>query len=69
MKIKDILTNCNLLEILGEKDVDILDIAFDSRKVEQGSMFFAVRGTQVDGHDYIGKAIEQGAVANCEQDL
>ena len=63
MKIKDILTNCNLLEILGEKDVDIFDIAFDSRKVEQGSMFFAVRGTQVDGHDYIGKAIEQGAVA------
>ena len=63
MKLKDILTNCNLLELVGEKDRDIEAIAFDSRKVAQGTMFFAVRGTQVDGHDYIGKAVESGATA------
>ena len=63
MKLKDTLTNCNLLEIVGEKDVEILGITFDSRKVEPGTMFFAVKGTQVDGHDYIAKAIEQGATA------
>ncbi len=63
MKIKDILTNCNLLEIVGDKDIDILGIAFDSRMVAQGTMFFAVKGTQVDGHDYIVNAIESGAIA------
>ena len=63
MKLKDILTNSNLLEIEGEKDLDIDGIAFDSRKVTQSTMFFAVNGTQVDGHDYIGNAIESGAVA------
>ena len=39
MKIKDILTNCNLLEIVGEKDVDVVDITFDSRKVNKGTLF------------------------------
>ena len=63
MKIKEILVNCNLLEIEGEKDLDILDISFDSRKVNEGTLFFAVKGTQVDGHDYIDKAIEKGASA------
>ena len=63
MKIKDILTNCNLLEIEGDKDIDIHGIAFDSRMVTQGTMFFAVKGTQVDGHDYIVNAIESGAIA------
>ena len=68
MKLKDILTNCNLLEIVGEKDVDVADITFDSRKVGQGTLFFAVKGTQVDGHDYIEGAIEKGAsVIVCEK--
>ena len=63
MKIKEILANCNLMEIEGDKDIDILDLAFDSRKVKDGSLFFAVKGTQVDGHDYIEKAVAQGAKA------
>ena len=63
MKLKEILVNCNLLEIVGEKDLDILDVSFDSRKVAPGTLFFAVKGTQVDGHDYIDKAIEKGASA------
>ena len=68
MKLKDILTNCNLLEIVGEKDVDVVDITFDSRKVSQGTLFFAVKGTQVDGHDYIDGAVEKGAsVIVCEK--
>ena len=63
MKIKEILTNCNLKDIIGDKDIDLLDLTFDSRKVKDGSLFFAVRGTQVDGHDYIDKAVAQGAKA------
>ena len=63
MKLKDILTNCNLKDIVGEKDRDIIGIAFDSRKATEGTLFFAVKGTQVDGHDYIDKAVENGAAA------
>ena len=63
MKLKDILTNCNLLDIIGEKDRDIVGITFDSRKATEGTLFFAVIGTQVDGHAYIDKAVENGAAA------
>ena len=63
MKIKDIIVNCNLLELVGDKDLDITKVSFDSRQVEPGTLFFAIRGTQTDGHDYIDKAVEQGASA------
>ena len=68
MKVKEILVNCNLLEIIGNKDLDISSISFDSRTIENGTLFFAVRGTQADGHNFIEKAIEEGAIAIvCEQ--
>ena len=63
MKIKEIIVNCNLLELIGDKDIDISKVSFDSRTVEPGTMFFAVKGTQTDGHDYIDKALEKGASA------
>ena len=44
-------------------DIDISGIAIDSRKVQKGYLFIAMKGTQVDGHQYIGKAIELGATA------
>ena len=44
-------------------DCEIRALQYDSRKVEAGDCFFAIRGTQSDGHDYICKAIEQGAAA------
>ena len=57
-----------LLEIAGIKGApdsgpEITGVQSDSRLVTPGSLFVAVKGTEVDGHDYIGKAIEQGAVA------
>ena len=68
MKIKDILVNCNLAEIVGNKDIDIEKVSFDSRDVMPGTMFFAVKGTQTDGHAYIDKALENGAsVIVCEK--
>ena len=63
MKLKEILTNCNLKEIVGNKDIEILNLSFDSRKAAKGGLFFAVKGTQVDGHDYIEKATENGVAA------
>ncbi len=52
--------NCSIK--YGE-DTNILGIAFDSRKVEKGFLFVAVKGVFVDGHDFIGSAIKKGAVA------
>lgn len=66
--LSDILTGLPFTELQGASDVEISAIVFDSRKVVPGCLFVAVRGTQVDGHDYIQKAIEQGAVAViCEE--
>src|SRR5690606_29032705 len=49
-------------------DLQIGQIGSDSRKIGKNDLFVAVRGTQVDGHDYIGKAVEQGALAVvCEE--
>lgn len=63
-----ILRGITLLESRGDKSQDISKIVFDSRKVEPNCLFVAVRGTQVDGHHFIQKAIEGGAKAIvCEE--
>lgn len=69
MKLKDVLLKVSPLEILGDENVEITSIHMDSRKVEKGSLFVAVKGTQADGHAYISKAIELGAVAVACQTL
>ncbi len=61
-QLKDILTAVQTLQITGDTSVTVTGLHIDSRKVEQGSVFIAVKGTQVDGHEYIEKAINQGAV-------
>lgn len=66
--LKDILYKCPLLEVRGELAVEVNDFFFDSRQVVQGSLFIAQRGTASDGHDFIEKAIESGAIAIlCEE--
>ncbi len=59
----DILATVDVLETIGNADIEISSLQFDSRKVEKGSLFVATRGTQVDGHTFIDTAIEKGAVA------
>ncbi len=57
-----------LSSVAGDMAIEVKDVCFDSRKVSKGSLFVAVRGTQVDGHNYIDKAIKLGAVAVvCEE--
>ena len=63
MKLKEILKAVNPLSITGNDDVEIQSIEMDSRKVKDGCMFVAVKGTQTDGHAYIEKAVENGAAA------
>ena len=57
-----------MTSVSGDMETAITTIAFDSRRVEPGTVFVAIRGTQVDGHDYIDAALEKGAVAVvCEE--
>ncbi len=66
--LSDILNYISLQQVAGKTDKEIEVIAFDSRKVVANTLFVAVRGTQVDGHQFITKAIELGATAViCEQ--
>ncbi len=62
-KLSQLLQSVMVENIVGNDYVEILSVTADSRKVSPGSLFVAVRGTQVDGHDFIGKAVEMGASA------
>jgi UDP-N-acetylmuramoyl-L-alanyl-D-glutamate--2,6-diaminopimelate ligase len=61
--LKDIVEGAGVVNISGNPDLAIESIEFDSTKCKPGSLFIAVKGTRADGHDYIGQAIENGAVA------
>jgi UDP-N-acetylmuramoyl-L-alanyl-D-glutamate--2,6-diaminopimelate ligase len=61
--LNELLQNVNTRQILGATDKTISGITYDSREVKAGSMFFAVKGTRVDGHSFIEKVIENGATA------
>ena len=61
--LKNILKKVDVLEIIGSENINVSSICFDSRKVEKGSLFIAISGTQVDGHNFIENAVASGAVA------
>lgn len=63
MKLAEILNKINVIDIKGNSDIDITGINIDSRKIANGHLFVAICGTQVDGHQFISKAIELGATA------
>ncbi len=62
-QLKDILYKVSLDAVKGATDLKVESITFDSRTVKQGTVFVAVRGTVSNGHDFIDKAIDLGAVA------
>ena len=63
MKFEKIMENINFNLIQGNIDIDIKGIQYDSRKIKEGDVFFAVEGYNLDGHKYIQNAINNGAVA------
>ena len=68
MILADILQNVILIKIIGDTEINIENIQFDSRKVEAGSAFVATCGTASDGHQFIQMAVEKGAIAIiCEE--
>jgi len=61
--LSDILITVETIEIIGNTEVPVTSIVFDSRKVDLGCVFVAVKGTQTDGHTFIPGAAEKGAKA------
>ena len=63
MKLNEILSKVTPLDIRGNAEVEITGVNIDSRRIEKGHLFVAIKGTQVDGHSFIQKAIDLGAAA------
>jgi UDP-N-acetylmuramoyl-tripeptide--D-alanyl-D-alanine ligase len=67
VNLKTILSKLPEFEILNYEDVAISGVSYDSRTVEEGDIFFPLKGENFDGHDFIPQAFEGGAVATlCE---
>ena len=62
-QLKELLFGVQIEATQGRTDVSIQAIAFDSRQVQQGDLFVAIVGDAVDGHAYIQKAVDKGAIA------
>ena len=66
-ELKEILFGVNIDSVYGDINVSISEISFDSRQIKQNSIFIALKGNDVDGHDYIDQSINKGAtVVICE---
>ena len=63
MKLKTLIEACRPARVVGPTTGEVTGIEIDSRKIEAGNLFIAMRGTQVDGHAYIANAQEMGATA------
>lgn len=61
--IAELIQNTLVKQIIGDTRLTILHLTYDSRNVGEGSLFFAVKGTQVDGHTFIPGVIEKGTAA------
>lgn len=66
--LSDILNEIIVQQSVGNLEIEVSGLAIDSRRVDTGYLFAAIRGSQSDGHDFITKAIENGATAIlCEE--
>ena len=69
MELKELLKAITVVDIKGNDDVEITGVNIDSRRIKDGHLFIAMKGTQVDGHKFIPKAIELGAKAVLCEDM
>ena len=69
MKLSELLKNVKPIAVHSDIDIDIKGVNIDSRKIENGHLFIAMKGTQVDGHKFINKAIALGATAILLEDM
>lgn len=68
MRLKELITPLEPLNVSGDCEQEILGLHYDSRTVQPGGLFFALRGVAVDGHRFIGAARDAGAVAFVVED-
>ena len=69
MKLNEVLKNIHPIKIIGDAEVEITGVNIDSRRIKAGHLFIAMKGTQVDGHQFIAKAIELGAKSILCEDI
>ena len=69
MKLSELLKYVKPIAIVGDSEAEITGVNIDSRRIENGHLFVAIKGTQTDGHRFIPKAIELGAKAVLCEDL
>ena len=69
MKLNELAKNIKTLAVKGDNAVEVTGVNIDSRKIVDGNMFIAMKGTQVDGHKYIDKAISLGAKTILLEDM
>ena len=63
MLFNDLILNLTTNEVIGKNDININKIEYDSKKIQKGDMFVAIKGYEQDGNDYIAEAIDRGAVS------
>ena len=68
MKLEEIIKECGFTRIDGDAGIEITSITSDSRKVNPGAIFIAVKGYAGDGHRFIASALEKGAAAIMYED-
>jgi UDP-N-acetylmuramoyl-L-alanyl-D-glutamate--2,6-diaminopimelate ligase len=69
MNLQEILYKVNITKVVGTTNIEVVNIAFDSRKIKDFSLFVAIQGTVSDGHDYIDSTIKNGAVVVVVEDI
>ena len=69
MKLNEVLKNIQPVKVIGDAEVEVTGVNIDSRSIQNGHLFIAIKGTQVDGHKFISKAIELGAKSILCEDL
>ena len=63
MVLEELIKGLKTVSVCGQTDIEITGVNINSRRIKEGHLFIAQRGTQVDGHKFIPKAIELGAKA------
>lgn len=69
MELRKLIKNIKPVAIKGDDGVDVTGVNINSRLIEKGHLFVAMKGTQVDGHRFIANAVESGAVAVLCEDM
>ena len=68
MKIQRLLDGVGVVKIAGTADAEVVSVAYDSRRIGPGAIFFALRGEKTDGAKFVGEALRRGAIALASED-